>query len=73
MDRLKKRFVTLFVSLALILFASFLAAQGPPKNPCASACLQAYLNAVKTCHGNPTCLAAARAEAEACVKGCVPR
>jgi len=69
MDRRKKRFVMLFVSLALILFASFLAAQGPP-NPCADACLQAYKNAVAGCHGNPTCLADARAAAEACIRGC---
>jgi hypothetical protein len=72
MDRRKKRFLKLFVPLAVILFASFLSAQGPPG--CANACWQAYLNAVKTCHGNPACLAAARAEAEACVKGCgLPR
>jgi hypothetical protein len=73
MDRLRKRFVMLVVSVALILFASFLAAQGPP-NPCANACWQTYTNAVKACNGNPTCLAAARAAALACVQGCgLPR
>ena len=69
MDRLRKWFVMLVVPVALILFASFLAAQGPP-NPCANACWQAYLNAVKACHGDAACLAAARAAAEACVNGC---
>ena len=73
MDRLRKRFVMLVVPVALILFGSFLAAQGPP-NPCANACWQTYTNAVKACNGNPTCLAAARAAALACVQGCgLPR
>ncbi len=73
MDRLRKRFVLLVVPGALILFASFLAAQGPP-NLCANACWQNYTNAVKACNGNPTCLAAARAAALACVQGCgLPR
>lgn len=69
MDRRKKRFVMFCVSLALILFASFLAAQGPP-NPCANACWQAYLNAVAGCHGNAACQAAALANAKKCVQGC---
>lgn len=69
MDRLRKRFVMLVIPAALFLFASFLAAQGPP-NPCANACWQSYLNAVKACHGDAACLAAARAEAAACVHGC---
>ena len=69
MDRLKKRFVILLVPAALILFATFLVAQGPPK-PCANACWQAYTDAVKGCHGDPACLAGARATALACVKGC---
>ncbi len=68
MDRLRRRFVMLVVSVALILFASFLAAQGPPG--CANACWQAYTNKVKTCHGDQACLAAARATALACVQGC---
>ena len=65
MNNLKKRFVMCLVSLALILFASFLSAQGPP---CANVCWQNYLNAVHACHGNATCLANARAAAEACVR-----
>ena len=69
MDRLKTRFVMLLVPAALILFAAFLAAQGPP-NPCANACWEAYRNAVITCHGDAACLAKARATAEACVQGC---
>jgi hypothetical protein len=69
MDRLKKRFVILVVPVALIMFASFLVAQGPP-NPCANACWQNYTSAVKACHGDQTCLAAARAAARACVQGC---
>jgi len=73
MDRLRKRFVMLVVPVALILFASFLAAQGPPST-CLNACRQTYTNAVKACHGDPTCLAAARAAALACVEGCgLPR
>lgn len=73
MNRLRKRFVMLAVSAALILFASFLAAQGPP-NPCANACWEKYTDTVKGCHGDPACLAAARAAALACVKGCgLPR
>ena len=70
MDRLRKRFVMLLVPVALILFASLLVAQGPP-NPCANACWQTYTNAVKACHGDPACLAAARAAAQACVRGCI--
>jgi hypothetical protein len=69
MNRRKNRFVMLSCSLTLILFASFLAAQGPP-NPCANACWQAYLNAVHACHGDAACLANARAAALACVQGC---
>ena len=69
MDRLGKRFVMLVISVALILFASFLAAQGPP-NTCLNACRQAHTNAVKACHGDQACLAAARAAALACVQRC---
>ncbi len=73
MDKLLKRFAMLVVPVALILLATFLAAQGPP-NPCANACWQNYTSAVKACHGTPTCLAAARAAALACVHGCgLPR
>ncbi len=54
----------LLVSLAVILFASLLAAQGPP-NLCAEDCLQAYRNAVIACHGDAACLADARADVEA--------
>jgi hypothetical protein len=69
MDRLKKRFVMPLAPVALILFASFLVAQGPP-NPCANACWQAYLNAVANCHGNAACLESARDAVEACIQGC---
>jgi hypothetical protein len=69
MDKLRKRFVMLVAPVALILFASFLAAQGPP-NTCLNACRQAHTNAVKACHGDQACLAAARAAALACVQGC---
>jgi hypothetical protein len=69
MDRLRKRFVMLVAPVALILFASLLAAQGPP-NPCLNACWQAHTNAVKACHGDQACLAKARADALACVQGC---
>ena len=73
MDRLIKRFAMLVVPAALILLATFVPAQGPP-NPCANACWQNYTSAVKACHGTPTCLAAARAAALACVQGCgLPR
>ena len=72
MDRLRKRFVMLVVPVALILFASFLMAQGPP-NPCLNACWQTYTNTVRACHGDPACLAAARAAALACVQGCTSR
>jgi hypothetical protein len=73
MERLRKRFLIFVVPLALILFASFLAAQGPP-NPCANACWQTYANAVKACNGDPACLAKARAAALSCVQGCdLPR
>ncbi len=73
MDRLKKRFVMLLVSGALIVFASLLVAQGPP-NPCANACWQTYLDAVHACHGDAACLANARAAALKCVQGCgLPR
>jgi hypothetical protein len=69
MERLRKQFVMLLVPAVLILFAAFLAAQGPP-NPCANACWEAYRNAVIACHGDAACLANARAAAEACVQGC---
>ncbi len=73
MNRRKKRFVMLLVPLAVILLASLLVAQRPP-NPCADACLQAYRNAVIACHGDSACLAAARAAADACIRGCgLPR
>lgn len=70
MDRLRKRFVMLVVPVAAILFASFLMAQGP-HNPCLTACRKTYTDSVKACKGNPTCLANARAAAEACIsQGC---
>jgi hypothetical protein len=69
MNRRKKQFVMFLVPLAVILLASFLAAQGPP-NHCADACLQAYRNAVIACHGDAACLAQARADAEACIQSC---
>jgi hypothetical protein len=68
-DRQRKPFVMLLVPAALILFAAFLAAQGPP-NLCVNACWQTYTDAVKVCHGDGACLAAARAEAEHCIQGC---
>jgi hypothetical protein len=68
MHRLKRRFVLLVVPASLILFASLVVAQGPPG--CANACWQAYTDAVRSCHGDTTCLANARAAARACVKGC---
>ena len=69
MNGLKRRVVMLIIPLAVILLTSVLAAQGQP-NPCANACWQAYLSAVRGCHGDAACLAAARAQAETCVKGC---
>jgi hypothetical protein len=73
MDRPRKRFVMLVVPVALILFASFLAAQGPP-NLCANARWQNYTSAVKACHGDPVCLLKARTAALACVQSCdLPR
>ena len=69
MNRLRKRFVMLVAPVALILFASFLAAQGPP-NTCLNACRQAYTDKVKTCHGDQSCLTAARTAVLACVQGC---
>jgi len=69
MNRGEKRFVMLLVPAALILFVSFVAAQGPPK-PCANVCWQNYTGAVKACHGDAKCLAAAREEARLCVQGC---
>ena len=69
MDRIRKRFVLLFSLVTLIVSASFLAAQGPP-DPCANACWQAYLNAVKACHGDAGCVASALAQAKACVRSC---
>lgn len=71
MDRLKKRFVILFIPVALIVFSSFLVAQGPPTpNPCAKTCQQIFAETVQNCHGNQECLAAARAAALSCLKGC---
>lgn len=69
MERQKRPFVMLLVSLVTVMLTTLLAAQGPP-NPCANACWQAYLNTVKACHGDAACLAAARAQAEACIQGC---
>jgi hypothetical protein len=71
MDKLKKRFAILFIPVALIVFTSFLVAQGPPTpNPCAKTCQQIYAEAVQSCHGDQACLAAARAAALNCLKGC---
>jgi hypothetical protein len=69
MSTLKMHFVRLAVLAALALLASMLEAQGPP-NACANACLVQYTAAVKACHGNATCLAAAREAAKTCVDGC---
>jgi hypothetical protein len=68
MDRLKKRFVVLVVPVALIVFASFLVAQTP--NPCAKTCQQIYADAVKSCHGDQACLAAARGAVLNCLQSC---
>lgn len=65
----RMRFVMLVASVALILFAWSLPAQGPP-NPCANVCWRAYTNAVQACHGDAACLAAAREAARTCVQGC---
>jgi hypothetical protein len=67
MDTRKKRFVIL-VPAVLILFASLLAAQGPPN---CNVCWQNYTSEVKACHGDAKCLAAARAEARLCVQSCI--
>ena len=72
MDRLKKRFAILILPVALIVFVSFLAAQTP--NPCAKTCQQICADAVKSCHGDQACLAAARAATLNCLQGCgLPR
>ncbi len=65
----KKRFAMLLVPVALILFAAFLTAQGPP-NPCANGCWQTYKAAVTSCHGDTECQAAALANAKKCIQGC---
>ncbi len=69
MSTLKKHFVKLAVLAALALIASMLEAQGPP-NACANACLEDYKASVAACHGDPACLAAARAAAKACIAAC---
>jgi hypothetical protein len=69
MYRLRKLFVMLVSPVVLILFASFLVAQGPPK-PCAKACQQIYADTVKTCHGDQACLANARTAVLTCLQGC---
>ena len=69
MKRPRKRFVMLVVPVALILFAAFLAAQGPPPSQCLD-CALAYKNAVSGCHGDQVCLANARAAALKCIQGC---
>jgi len=73
MDILRKRFATLIIPVALIVFASFLAAQGPP-NKCAKTCQQIYADSVKSCRGDQACLASARAAVVNCVQACsLPR
>jgi hypothetical protein len=69
MDRLKKRLVIVVTLVALAFLGSLLVAQQTP-NACANGCLAQYVAAVKACHGNPTCLAAARQAAKACIQGC---
>jgi hypothetical protein len=69
MDILRKRFVVLLVPAALIVFTSFLAAQGPP-NRCAKTCQKIYADAVKSCHGDQACIAAARTATLNCLQGC---
>jgi hypothetical protein len=68
MDRLRKRFASLVLPVALIVFASFLVAQTP--NPCAKTCQQIFAAAVKSCHGDQACLAAARGAVLNCLQGC---
>jgi hypothetical protein len=70
MDRPRKRFVMLVVPVALILFGSFLLAQGPPPKPCAKTCQKIYADSVKSCHGDQACLAAARGAVLNCLSGC---
>jgi hypothetical protein len=69
MNSLKKRLVIFVTLVALALLGSLLAAQQTP-NACANACLVQYIAAVKACHGNATCLAAAREAAKTCIQGC---
>jgi len=69
MDSLKKRLVIFVTLVALALFGSLLVAQQTP-NACANACLAQYIAKVKACHGNATCLAAAREAAKTCIEGC---
>jgi len=71
MSSSRKRFAMLFLPVGLILLATFLAAQGPP-NQCLNACRQTFTSAVKACHGDRACLAAAHAVAQACVQSCGP-
>ncbi len=70
MNNLKKRFVMLLVLVGLVLLGSLLVAQQGPPNACANACLENYTAAVKACHGDAVCLAAAREAAKACIAGC---
>jgi hypothetical protein len=69
MDSLKKRLVIFVTLVALALPGSLLVAQHTP-NACANACLAQYVAAVKACHGDATCLAAAREAAKTCIGVC---
>jgi len=64
----KKRFAILVLPVALMVLASFLAAQ--THKPCEKTCQQIYADSVKSCHGDQACLAAARGAVLNCLNGC---
>lgn len=69
MHRLAKAFVVA-VLLASGIYTARTNAQPTPPGTCELACQATFVAAVRTCAGDPECLAAARAAAVACVTVC---
>jgi hypothetical protein len=69
MDSLKRRLVIFVTLVALALFGSLLVAQPTPRD-CEKECRALYMAARAACHGDATCLAAAREALEGCIGWC---
>ncbi len=69
MDSLRKRLVMFVTLVALVMLGSVLAAQSTPRD-CEKECRALYMAARAACHGDATCLAAAREDLRSCIAWC---